>query len=217
VFKRRKPRSYWENVMEAFYPRAGWVRVLNYMGLRIKRLPGTPHQIALGFACGAFISFTPLFGLHFVSAMALAFLVRGNMLASLLGTWVGNPITFPFIATTSYQLGLVLLGKHSEETVWHKLKSSFSEAAGTIWNNVKAIFGAEPSPWTGFAEFFYDVFLPYLVGGIVPGIICGLICYYLLRPVVSVYQHRRKGRLMKKWKELRAKKAPGADDNSESR
>ena len=198
--------------MEAFYPRAGWVRVLNYVGLRIKRLPDSPHKIAIGFACGAFISFTPLFGFHFLAAMALAYVLRGNVIASLLGTWVGNPITFPFIATTSYQLGLLMLGQSREETVWAKLQSSFSEAAGTIWTNFKSIFGADPTPWSGFYEFFHDVFLPYLVGGLGPGIMCGLISYYALRPVVALYQQRRKGRLLTKFKELRAKRKDGADE-----
>ncbi len=217
MFKRRKPRTYWESVVEAVYPRAGWARVISYLGHRIKRLPDSPHKIAIGFACGAFVSFTPLYGFHFVSAMALAYLLRGNLVASLLGTWVGNPLTFPFIATTSYQLGLRLLGMSSEETVWHKLKSSFTEASATLWANTKALFGAEPSPWTGFYEFFHDIFLPYLVGGIVPGIICGIVCYYIVRPLVAAYQHRRKGQLMAKFKELKAKRKATTDETKESR
>ena len=31
-------------------------------GHRVRRLPDTPHRIALGFACGVFVSFTPFFG-----------------------------------------------------------------------------------------------------------------------------------------------------------
>jgi uncharacterized protein (DUF2062 family) len=217
VFKRRKPRTYWESFVEAFFPRAGWARVISYFGHRIKRLPDSPHKIAIGFACGVFISFTPLFGFHFVSAMALAYFFRGNLVASLLGTWVGNPLTFPFIATTSYQLGLRLLGMNSSETVWHKLKHSFSEAADTVWTNFMSLFGSAPSPWAGFSQFFHDIFLPYLVGGIVPGIICGIIFYYIVRPIVAAYQHRRKGQLLAKFKELKSKHKATADEPKESR
>lgn len=66
MFKRRTPLSFWQWFKEGFYPRSGWRRVINYTSYRLKRLPDTPHRIALGFACGAFASFSPLFGLHFL-------------------------------------------------------------------------------------------------------------------------------------------------------
>lgn len=199
--------------MELFYPRSGWRRAAHYVAHRIKRLPDTPHKIALGFACGAFVTFSPLFGFHFFLAVLFAWTFRGNILAALLGTFVGNPITFPFIATTSYQLGLLLLGYDRGETVWHKIRGSFAEAFGTLWINFKSLFGFPPVPWGGFSDFFYQVFLPYLVGGIIPGIICGLIIYFVSRPVIAAYQKRRKGRLLSKFKDLRSKKASGADED----
>ena len=198
--------------MELFYPRSGWRRAANYVGHRIKRLPDTPHKIALGFACGAFVTFSPMFGFHFFWAALLAWICRGNILASLLGTFVGNPITFPFIATTSYQLGLVILGKGREETVWYKLRSSFAEAFEAIWQNFLSLFGYPSTPWDGFSEFFHEVFLPYLVGGIFPGFITAVVIYFVSRPIIAAYQKRRKGRLLAKFKEIRAKRASGADE-----
>ncbi|MCP5073020.1 MAG: DUF2062 domain-containing protein [Rhodobacteraceae bacterium] len=212
MFKRRKPLSWFNWIKEAVYPRSGWRRVINYIGHRVKRLPDTPHKIALGFACGVFVTFTPFFGLHFLLAVLLAWMLRGNVLASLLGTFVGNPVTFPFIATTSYQLGLVILGLGREKTVWTKIKSGFAEAFGTIWTNFKSVFGAPPTSWDGLVEFFHSVFLPYLVGGIAPGIVIAVMFYFAGRPVIAAYQHRRKGRLLGKIKELRSKRKSGADE-----
>ena len=86
MFKRRTPLSYLQWFKEGVYPRSGWRRVLNYTSYRLKRLPDTPHRISLGFACGAFASFSPLFGLHFFLAAFLAIILRGNVLSSLMGT-----------------------------------------------------------------------------------------------------------------------------------
>ena len=87
VFKRRTPRTYLQMLAEAFWPRGGWTRAFHYVKHRIRRLPDNPHRIARGVGAGVFVSFTPLFGLHFISAVASAWIVRGNMLAALLGTF----------------------------------------------------------------------------------------------------------------------------------
>ena len=65
--------------------------------IRLKRLQGTPYSIATGFACGVAISFTPFIGFHMILAALTAWLIRGNIIASAIGTIVGNPWTFPFI------------------------------------------------------------------------------------------------------------------------
>ncbi len=192
MFKRRNKQSYWQGFVELMYPRKGWRRGIDYISHRLKRLPDTPHRIALGIAIGAFVSFSPLFGLHFLVAWWLALAFRANVFASLLGTFFGNPLTFPFIAATSYQVGLRILGKTEEQTVWLRLKSSFEEAFETIWGNIKSLFGYKHSSWDGFLEFTQDVFLPYLIGGILPGFITAVVCYVFSKPLIATYQKRRK-------------------------
>ena len=211
MFKRRKQRTWLQTVAEFIYPKSGWKRAFEYVKHRIKRLPDTPHKIALGIACGTFVTFTPFFGLHFFMAAGLAYVFRGNVLAALLGTFVGNPLTFPFIAATSYRLGLWILGYGREEKVWAKVKNGVAETWSTIWANTKSMFGYEPSPWEGVLAFFNDVFLPYLVGGIAPGIICGVAMYFASKPMIGAYQKRRKGAVMAKFQELRAKRQQNAE------
>lgn len=211
VFKRRQQRTWLQSIAEFFYPKSGWKRAFEYVKHRIKRLPDTPHKIALGISFGAFVTFTPFFGLHFFMAAGLAYLFRGNVLAALLGTFVGNPITFPFIAPISYRLGLWMLGDGHEGRVWSKVKNGVAETWSTIWTNTKSLFGYEPSPWEGVYTFFYDVFWPYLVGGILPGIVCGVVMYFVSKPMITAYQKRRRGALMAKFQELRAKRQQNID------
>jgi uncharacterized protein len=192
VFKRRNKQNFWKWIVEFTYPRKGWSRGLEYISHRLKRLPDTPHKIAIGIACGVFVTFTPLFGLHFFLAWLLAVIFRGNVFAAILGTFVGNPITFPIIAATSYQLGLAMMGMGHEKTVWSKLHDSFQNAFSTLWANIRSIFGYEPSSWDGLVEFAKEVFLPYLIGGIIPGLITAALFYIFSKPLIATYQKRRR-------------------------
>lgn len=202
VFKRRDKQTYWKWIVEFMYPRKGWRRGIDYLSHRLKRLPDTPHKIAMGIACGVFVTFTPLFGLHFFAAWFLALVFRGNVFAALLGTFVGNPVTFPFIAAVSYKLGSLILGRGHEKTAWTKIRDGFEHAFTATWANVKSIFGYGPSTWDGVKEFGHEVFLPYFVGGIIPGIITATIFYFFSKPLIASYQKRRRLRL----KERRARK-----------
>lgn len=198
VFKRRDKRSLGLQIWEAFFPRKGWRRAFEYIGHRIKRLPDTPHKISLGFACGVFVSFSPLFGFHFIYATLAALIVRGNMLAALLGTFFGNPLTFPIIATVSYRLGLDLMGLNVNDADVLGLKDAILAGVTGTWHSLLSLVGLSEPAWADVNDFFGRVFFPYFVGGILPGIVASVACYFLARPLVSAYQARRRIRLRKR-------------------
>jgi uncharacterized protein (DUF2062 family) len=79
--------------------------------LRFIRLRGTPEEIAKGFALGIFIGMTPTFGVQMPIAFFFAWLLRENKLAAIIGVWVTNPITAPFIYASEYEIGRIILGK----------------------------------------------------------------------------------------------------------
>ena len=110
VFKRRDRRSVFQTVLNFLWPRGGWVRAFEYVKHRVRRLPDTPEKIARGIWAGVFVTFTPFFGLHFLLAWGIAVVMRGNVLASLLATFFGNPLTYVPIAATSLWFGHRLLG-----------------------------------------------------------------------------------------------------------
>jgi len=162
-------------------------------------------------------TFTPFFGFHFVTAALIAWIMRGNILAAMLTTFAGNPITFPFIGAISLQIGTWILGTPPVRGEPQGVIDSFSRAMGDLWHNFLAIFTPETAEWSNLFVFWREVFLPYLVGGIVPGIILGLIFYYVSVPLLVAYQNRRKGRLKEKLDRLRRKNSqapdPGSDPN----
>jgi uncharacterized protein (DUF2062 family) len=197
VFKRRKPRTYYEAFSESLYPRGGWHRAAHYIVHRLRRLPDPAHKISRGIAAGVFACFTPFFGLHFVLATALAFVLRGNIMAALLATFFGNPLTFPIIAAVSMELGNWMLGL--PHIPLYQIAGAFSDAAVELWRNFMAVFTAEPTRWGSLNGFFSYIFLPYLIGGIIPGIATATAAYYLTEPVLHAYQKARVARLKKRF------------------
>ena len=209
VFKRRDRRTIWQIVADFFYPRGGWARAFEYVKHRVRRLPDTPTKISRGIWAGVFVCFTPLFGLHFVFAVIIARLVRGNILAALMATFFGNPLTFPAIGYVSISLGSWLLGLPQGRNA--HLGQKFADASYDVWNNIVAIFTPARINWRGLEVFYDDVFFPYLIGGIIPGLITATVAYYLSVPVISAYQKRRKKALRAKLDQLNKKASP-ADD-----
>ncbi|MCA8868688.1 MAG: DUF2062 domain-containing protein [Rhodobacteraceae bacterium] len=213
VFKRRKQLSWGRWIVEGVYPRSGWRRAASYVVHRLRRLPDTSHKIARGVGIGIFVSFTPFFGLHFVVAALMSLALRGNVLAALLSTFFGNPLTFPFIAAGSLTLGTWMLGVDPDPALHKSVFRLFAQASGDFWHNFKAIFNANTVDWTHLGEFFRGVFLPYLLGGIGPGILFGLAGYFLSQPVIAAYQKRRKRRLLSRLKERHKSSAKKADED----
>ena len=192
MFRRRDRRPLSARIREAVYPRRGWRRSVEYVGLRVQRIPDTPHRIALGFASGVMASFTPFFGFHFFIAAALAWLLRGNVLASLIGTFVGNPITFPIIASVSLSLGRRVLGYGVTGRDFSRVVDAFVEAAFALWAGLLAVIGLGESGWERLVPLFNDIIWPYFVGGLLPGLIAAIASYHVVRPLIGAYQARRR-------------------------
>lgn len=190
------------------------------MKLRVRRLPDTPQKISRGIAAGVFTAFTPFYGLHFVLAAVIARLMRGNILAALLGTFFGNPLTYIPIGVVALSTGYWVLGLPYNARFFGigrnipdefcALGCRFGRAFSDIWANIRAIFGPAKAEWAGLREFYAEVFLPYLVGGILPGLVAAAIAYYLSLPVISAYQNRRRKSLRAKLDQLK-KKGTSAD------
>ncbi len=209
VFKRRDKRPWYKAAADFLWPKGGWARGFHYVKHRLHRLPDPPERIARGIFAGIFVSFSPLFGLHFVVAALIAKLMRGNIVASLLSTFFGNPLTFLPIGALSLNIGYFLLGLNglSEDEVHRSLGGKFVDAGDDLWHNFKAIFTHEQTDWSHLGLFFNEVFLPYLVGGLIPGVVFGLLGYYLSLPLIKAYQNRRKGALKAKLAALKDKAA----------
>lgn len=179
VFRRRTPLPFLRRAMHTIWPAGGWTRASTYLMHRVKRLPETPYRIAAGFACGAAISFTPFIGLHFVGAALLALLLRANVVASAIGTVVGNPWTFPFIWAWSYASGSWMLGREVSANIPKVLSLAY------IFDNP------------------VEVLLPMAVGGIPTAIVAWFAFFLPIQGAVIEYQKARQWRIRRRAKKRR--------------
>ena len=192
MFKRRERRSIFRFFNEVIFSLKGIGRAIEYVGIRLKRIPDTPHKISLGMSCGIFASFTPLFGLHFLIAGLLSYVLRANVLASLIGTFIGNPITFPIITVFNLKLGEWILGSSEYSSVdGGKIFEGFLDFIFLIYKNLFTEGSVGENSVPRINEFLNGVFIPYSLGGIIGGIFVAIISYFLLRPLVATYQKQR--------------------------
>jgi uncharacterized protein len=203
VFKRRTSKGIVRTVVEFFMPRGGWRRAASYVMHRLRRLPDTPHRICVGIACGAFVSFLPLYGLHFFSAALMAWILRGNIMASLLGTFFGNPLTFPIMAVSALELGNWLLGNPGGMG-FSQVMAAIGRASSELTYNIWSVFSGEQVHWGRLQMFWWRVFLPFTIGGTLIGLPCSLAIYLISLPVVRAYQRRRQEKLREKFARARA-------------
>lgn len=201
ILKRRETISLWRRVRNFFWPEIGFHRAARYMGHKVNRITGSPHAIALGFAAGAFASFTPAIGFHFVIAALIAWVIGANVLASAIGTSVGNPVTFPFIWIATHNFGSFILGQEGR----HDISLSGPEGGMALLFSHPGTFFAEL--WAGLEPVFWPMF----VGSIPLGLACGAVFYFLLKPMVSRYKVRRAKLREKRSAEIRARRQAEAE------
>ncbi|MAW87154.1 MAG: hypothetical protein CMJ42_11550 [Phyllobacteriaceae bacterium] len=176
LFRRRKKADLLERARTFFWPRRSFLRSAQYFIKRVLRLSATPHAIAAGVAAGVFASFTPFLGFHFVIAAGLAWLISGNLLASALGTAVGNPLTFPFIWAATFKIGQIITD------------GGFGQVHKHI-NLFKLFADLE------FSQLWQPVLKPMAVGAIPLGIAFAAGFYFLTRWSVAAFREQRRKRL----------------------
>lgn len=125
---------------EFLYPRGGWTRAFHYLKHRVRRLPDSPERIARGIWAGVFSACTPFYTLHFVVAYLMGRIIRGNILAALMSTFFGNPLTYLPIGLSALKIGNFLLGTEFEEGSHRSFAGKFSDAAGDLLYNFMTLY-----------------------------------------------------------------------------
>jgi len=170
LFRRREAESFLERVRVHVWPRRSWSRSTRYIVHRLRRLSATPHAVALGFATGVFTATTPFLGTHMIMAALLAWIIGGSIVAAVLGTFFGNPITYPFLWVGTYEVGHLMLGGGSERARIDLSSGIFQTSIDHLWPILK----------------------PMSLGAIPIGLGLAALSYALVRPTVNAYQHRRR-------------------------
>lgn len=176
LFRRRNELSLSEKIRGLIWPRTSISRSIRYFSKRVLRLTSSPHSVAAGVAAGVFAATTPLLGFHTVIALALAWVLKGNMVAALVGTAFGNPVVLPLVWGMTLETGrLILTGKWSGEGI--------PDGLGHMLVHLDLKFLWEP------------ILKPMLVGSIPVGVAFALVFYGLTRWGTLVFRRKRLQRL----------------------
>lgn len=131
------------------------------------------------------MSVTPFVGVHFFVAAFLAWLMRGNVVASAFGTAIGNPWTFPVIWVTTYYLGQVILGQGlPADDVNLNFADMFSGLVRSMIEADKALF----------MDKVWPVWWPMIVGSVPSALLTWIVMYTVFYRLVEAYQKRRLAR-----------------------
>lgn len=118
LFKRKTSLPFIKKFFRFLWPVSGFKRAGKYLGLRLLRLQDDVNNVAVGLAFGVAVSFTPFVGFHIGLALLLTFLTRGNYLATLIGTLIGNPWTFPLTFLMMEKIANLMTGQNIIPEGW---------------------------------------------------------------------------------------------------
>ena len=111
------------------------------------------------------VSFTPFIGFHFFLAVIFAYIFRGNIVASLIGTFVGNPFTFPFIWIFIYKVGNIFFKNDQNFSLELTFQSLFDQG--------------------------YDILIPMLIGSLIVSIPIWFISYFTVKFLMTSFKRRK--------------------------
>jgi uncharacterized protein (DUF2062 family) len=194
LFRRRVRPDLLTRLRVAAWPRRSWSRSAKYFAKRVLRLSGSPHAIAAGVAAGAFASFTPFIGFHYIIGFVIAFLIGGNLLAAALGNAIGNPLTLPLIWASTYHLGNAILGTRGRVIETGELSRNLAEKS---------------------FDAILPVIRPMAVGAVPLGAATALALYVVVLYSVRAFQTMRRERLAARRRERGGGQRPASAKQSE--
>ncbi len=159
------------------YSRRAYIK-LERLWYKLVTLKSSPRKIALGFALGVFIAYTPTFGIQTVLVVSLAALFRINPVSATVGVYVSNPITIWPMYWLCYKVGSVIL---QAEPLGKDI--DFSQSLLSLSKTGLSVIGVE------------------FVGSLVVGTVTFPLAYFVALWGVVAYRRMRLNRRIKRMRE----------------
>lgn len=130
------------------------------------QLNDSPNRLALAFAVGMFIAFSPTIGLHTISCFVFAWMFRLNKLAVFTAAFVNNPWTMVPLYGFCLWFGLAITGSEitTPPIAWNELTVT------------SAYLILKPYLW------------PFIAGSLVIGVVAALSSYFIIYWAVVRYR-----------------------------
>jgi uncharacterized protein (DUF2062 family) len=142
------------------------MRRLRRLARLVLHVEDGPARVALAFGTGIFLAFFPLFGLHTLMALGLAWAFRLNRVAILAGTFMNNPWTVGPMYTAGTLVGCALLGVSP---------ASVGEVDWSL---------SGPAFYASALQSFRLLLWPFVLGNLVLGVVAGVVSFIVVRAVL---------------------------------
>lgn len=143
-----------------------------YIRDRIKailKLDEPPHKLALAFALGVFVAFTPTIGLHLVTCLLLAWAFRVSKFVVITASLINNPWTMVPLYGFCIWLGLRITGNGGA-------------APSIAWGDLSL---------TNFYGVLRPYIWPFVAGTLVVGVFAAVLSYFLFYYIALRYKGRK--------------------------
>ena len=149
----------------------GWFQKTKKTLLNLLLEYNSPRQLAFAVALGIYVGASPLWGLHTVLAVGLAFLFRLNKSAVILASYfISNPVFIPVLVFTGLQAGSLLLYGHHASLSLPEIRTIMKDPN---WHQILNIY-----------------LVPYFVGAFIVGLVPTICSYWI---TLWVSRHTRNG------------------------
>jgi len=138
----------------------------------ILEVDDTPNRVAAAFGLGVFIAFFPLLGIHIITALGLAVVLRLNKAVLIAGTLTNNPWTVAPMYTAGTLVGCAVLGVSP-----HSL-------AEIDWSLTGRAF------YRSLASGLGPLLLPFVIGNLLLGAVAGSIAFVVVRTILRRQEAR---------------------------
>lgn len=159
----------------------GITRLYKYYSLRVRRLRGSPRDLAGGIAIGIFIGLTPTIPFHTGLILIFAFITRTSFIAGVISSWiVCNPLTTPFVYYIATVIGNHISPYTIDPAMVHRFLEHLHDATG-FHDTLKFI-----------ARIGYKTTTVLLVGGFSFSTPIAILSYWPLYRFFQKLQQKRK-------------------------
>jgi uncharacterized protein (TIGR03546 family) len=133
----------------------------------------SPSQIALGFAIGICIGCMPIMGIQMLTALAISYRFKANKLATIVGSWISNAVTFIPLYFFNYKVAVWIFPQYESIT-----KQEFTNVIRSM-------------SFTKFMDFSGKFLIPLFAGSLIVGVIGGILVYFISKSII-IYFYKRK-------------------------
>jgi uncharacterized protein (DUF2062 family) len=152
---------------------------------RFLKIRGHPREIGLGFAMGIFVGMTPSLGFQTAIVIFFAALLKWNKVSAIMGVWITNPLTAPFVYGVNYVVGAKLLG----------IKKAYVFTEALSLGTISKMLQKAP-----------EILWALILGGVILGLPLAVAGYFFAYSVVQRYQEGIKIKLARQKEKLAARR-----------